>query len=80
MATFWRLVLSSGGKQMLFNAYILPTIPIDPSASEVLIYLSLRLEEVSAATFPPGEWILCKERETFEEKTEGGRGGNLAQC
>ena len=80
MVIFWRLVLSSGGKQMLFNAYILPTIPIDPSASEVLIYLSLRLEEVSAATFPPGEWILCKERETFEEKTEGGRGGDLVQC
>ena len=65
---------------MLFNAYILPTVPIDPSASEVLINLSLRLEEVSAATFPPGEWILCKERETFEEKTEGGRGGDLVQC
>ena len=80
MVIFWRLVLSSGGKQMLFNVYILPTIPIDPSASEVLIYLSLRLEEVSAATFPPGEWILCKERETFEEKAEGGRGGDLAQC
>jgi len=28
-------VASIGGKQMLFNAYILPTIPIDPSASEV---------------------------------------------
>ena len=65
---------------MLFNAYILPTVPIDPSASEVLIYLSLRLEEVSAATFPSGEWILYKERETFEEKTEGGRGGDLVQC
>ena len=65
---------------MLFNAYILPTIPIDPSASEVLIYFPLRLEEVSAATFPQGEWILCKERETFEEKTEGGRGGDLVQC
>ena len=58
---------------MLFNAYILPTIAIDPSASEVFIYPPLKLEEVSSATSPPGEWILCKERETFEEKTEGGR-------
>ena len=65
---------------MLFNAYILPTIPIDPSASEVLIYLPLRLEEVSACNLSPGEWILCNKRETFEEKTEGRRGGDLVQC
>lgn len=64
-------ILSSGGKQMLFNAHILPTIPIDPSASEVLIYLPLRLEEVSAATFPQVNGFFVKNGKLLRKRLKG---------